>query len=120
MPKKGEIDPDRVPIISTELVLEAVGLEVFRDTHGWANCRERGVGARRKKLGAAPAKTLFMAPPGSPAAERIDPIAAMEMARDGARVLLAEMCRVCPFSQCKMKVWGITAPSSRGAGTNAI
>lgn len=85
---------DRLPPITPELVIETVGLEIQRDEAGMVFCRDRGIGPRRRKLGPAP---LYFAPPAAELERYI------EVARDGARVVLAEMCRVCPFGECEMK-----------------
>ena len=106
----------RLPPISAELVLETVGLEVFRDTYGMHQCRERGVGPRRRKLGPAPAFNIpFCAPSGMRTHEELDADArakAMEQARDQARTILASICELCQHTSCKMKSWGVTAQPS--------
>lgn len=82
----------RLPSITAALVLEGTGLEVFRDQFGMLQCQQRGIGPRRKKLGPVAEEPGFTISPE-------------EMARDGARHLLAGMCRACPFAHCKMKAW---------------
>lgn len=90
----------RLPPITAELVLVSIDLQLERERFGMRHCKERGIGRRRRKLGHAP---LYFAPPLGEL-ERI-PQQAVEIARDGARTLLAEMCRECPFSRCGMKAW---------------
>lgn len=87
----------RLPPISATLVLEAVGLECFRDQFGMQQCNVRGIGARRRKLGKSVATDL----------KSLDEIS---KARDQARCLLSEMCRICKFKRCKMHDWNISAP----------
>lgn len=98
---------ERLPAIDAALILETVGLEIFRDQFGMRQCLERGIGPRRRKLGPAP--ILFVPPLAEDAHEMTLP-EAMEIARDEARTLLAGMCRVCPFEHCKMKDWGKLTP----------
>lgn len=83
----------RLPPIDAALVLEAIGLEVFRDQFGGKACLDRGVGPRRKKLGPLPPERVLSIP--------------AELARDEARAVLAGLCDVCPFRRCAMKAWGI-------------
>lgn len=83
---------DRLPPITTALVLESIGLEVFRDQFGMVACTTRGAGAMRRKLGKIP-ETLP------------DNLLRAEAARDGARVVLAGLCERCPHKRCKMKGW---------------
>lgn len=97
--------PDRLPEISAALILETVGLEVFRDKFGMQECLEYGIGPMREKLGPAP---VFFAPPFATEALPLTMPEAMELARDEARAVLAGMCRVCPFKHCGMKDWGAT------------
>lgn len=82
---------ERLPPITTALVLESIELEVFRDQFGMVACTTRGAGAMRRKLGPIPGEP----PCGMPA----------ELARDGARILLAALCQQCPHKRCKMKGW---------------
>lgn len=89
----------RLPAISAALVLQTIGLEIFRDQFGAAACNTRGIGADRRRLGHMPPDApLAGCPP-------------MELARDEARVLLAGICDVCKFKRCKMKLWDIMPPS---------
>lgn len=86
---------DRLPVLTPALILEAVRFETFRDQFGMQQCMLRGVGPVRKKLGPAPADIDRTA------------LSPEELARDGARVVLAGMCAVCPLTACKMKRWGM-------------
>lgn len=95
---------DRLPVIDAALILETVGLEVFRDQFGMHQCLLRGIGPRRKKLGPAP--PIRFVPPLAPVEHDMTLEEAIEIARDEARIMLAGMCRVCPFGNCKMKAWG--------------
>lgn len=94
---------DRLPQITAALVIEAVGLEVFRDQFGMQQCLVRGIGPRRKKLGLIADIPGFLIGPE-------------EMARDGARQILAGLCRVCPFASCRMKTWDMGLPALLDAG----
>lgn len=96
----------RLPPISAALILETVGLEVFRDQFGMVQCLTRGIGPRRKKLGPVPIDPIRFAPPLATEVHDMTLIEAAEIARDEARVMLAEMCSACPFQHCKMKGWG--------------
>jgi hypothetical protein len=86
------VSHERLPPLDVALVLETTGMEVFRDQFGMNQCRERGIGARRRKLGKLPAEP----PQTDDTGERM---------RDGARALLAAMCDTCPFKGCRMKEW---------------
>lgn len=86
---------DRLPALTPAMVLEAVRFEAFRDQFGMLQCAQRGIGPVRRKLGPAPANID---------AEDLSP---EELARDGARVVLTGMCRICPLTACKMKRWGM-------------
>lgn len=97
----------RLPVISAALILESVGLEVFRDQFGMAQCLSRGIGPRRKKLGPiAEDPHAFVFAPGDPPFDAAS-VCASELARDEARQILAGMCRICPFKHCKMHTWGM-------------
>lgn len=85
-------DVRRLPSLDAATVLETLALEIYRDQFGFLACCTRGIGPRRKKLGPIAETPGFTISPE-------------EMARDGARQLLAGMCHVCPFGQCKMKTW---------------
>jgi hypothetical protein len=113
------MDSSRLPHIDAALILETVGLEVFRDQFGMRQCLERGIGPRRKKLGAVPPQPIRFVPPLGKQAEDLTLVMAVELARDEARVLLAAMCEACPFKHCRMKGFGVTpSPSSkRGASS---
>lgn len=80
----------RLPVLNAALVLLGLDLECNRAMLGGAWCRDKGVGWRRRKLGRA-----------ATVPDSVDPL---EKARDEARVLLSEMCRVCP-NNCIMKDW---------------
>jgi hypothetical protein len=82
---------NRLPAITAALVLEAVGLEIFRDRFGQRQCLANGVGVRRKKLSSIGEDPRTFAASDA------------ELARDQARQLLAGICRVCPFEHCRMK-----------------
>lgn len=111
-------DAKRLPHIDAALILETVGLEVFRDQFGMRQCLERGIGPRRKKLGAVPPQPIRFVPPLAQEALDMTLVMAVEIARDEARVLLAAMCETCPFKHCKMKEFGIKpSPSSRQASS---
>lgn len=86
---------DRLPALTPAMVLEATRFEVFRDQFGMQQCLLRGIGPVRKKLGPAPADVETGA------------LSPEELARDGARVVLAGMCRICPLTGCRMKTWGM-------------
>lgn len=106
MVKEANLIAERLPPLSAALVLETVRLETFRDQYGMLQCSNRNIGPMRKKLGAvpliAPISALDDPEKGLPAAE---------IARDQARVLLAEMCRVCPYTECRMKTWQVKKQS---------
>lgn len=89
--------------ISAALILERVGLEVFRDQFGMRQCQARGIGPRRKKLGHPP--PIRFVPPLGEEEHDMTLEEAMELARAEARFLLAGMCSACPFENCKMKDW---------------
>lgn len=84
----------RLPHLTAALVIEAIGLEIFREQSGMQACMAHGIGPRRRKLGPVADVPGFTISPE-------------EMARDGARQLLAGLCLVCPFRACKMKAWGM-------------
>lgn len=86
---------ERLPKVTAALVMMITGLEVFRDLWGQEPCSERGLGAYRRKLGPAPIKI-----------ER-HTLAAVEVAKDEVRVVLAGICALCPHKRCRMKRWGV-------------
>jgi hypothetical protein len=92
--------PDRLPAISAALVLEVTRLEVFRDQFGMIQCRQRGIGPLRKKLG--------------PALRDVGPeeMAPNEAALDQCRILLEGLCERCEHTTCPMKAWGLMGRSS--------
>lgn len=96
----------RLPPVSAAMILECVGLEVFRDQFGMRQCIERGVGTRRKKLGPAQVAPILFVPPLAEEAHELTLVEAVEIARDEARTVLARMCSACPFENCRMKSWG--------------
>lgn len=98
--------PDRLPPISAALILETVGLEVFRTKFGMRQCLENGIGPRRKMLGPAPTTPIHFVPPMAAEAHDMTHAEAMEIARDEARIVLQGICELCPFQHCKMKAWG--------------
>lgn len=89
---------ERLPPIDAALVIVTVGMETWRERHGMKECRDAGIGARRRKLGSVPSQPLCVA--------LISPV---EKARNEARALLESMCAICPFRRCKMKRWPATA-----------
>lgn len=97
---------ERLPRIDAVLILETVGLEIFRDQFGMRACLDRGIGPRRRKLGPVPDARILFVPPLAPDAHEMTLEEAVEIARDEARTVLAGMCRVCPFRNCVMKDWG--------------
>lgn len=96
---------DRLPRIDAALILETVGLEVFRDKFGMRECLEYGIGPMRRKLGPAGEAPIIFIPPLAEEPHDLTLEEAVEIARDEARTMLAEMCRVCPFKTCSMKSW---------------
>lgn len=84
-----------MPAMTPALIIETVGLQLNREQLGPDWCRTTGIGPRRRKLGKAP---LFFAPPKGDLDKYV------EIARDGARVVLGEMCNICPH-ECSMKRW---------------
>lgn len=95
----------RLPPISALLILEAIGLEVFRDRAGMHQCLTHGIGPRRIKLGAAQISPLRFVPPLAAEEHDMTAAEAVEIARDEARTLLKAMCAKCPFRNCRMKSW---------------
>lgn len=91
---------DRRPPITTDLVLTMLTLELAREQNGAAWCRDRVVGRQRRMLGRPP--PVFPPRDVDGAAVAVD---AVDVAKDGARVLLAEMCAACPHKHCKMRTW---------------
>jgi hypothetical protein len=81
----------RLPPLSTALILETMRLEDDRDSKGVKWCLAHGIGARRQKLGPLPAENNSVVTRG------------LEMHRDNARVLLASLCEICPKTRCEMK-----------------
>lgn len=100
--------PERLPPISAALILETVGLEVFRDKFGMRECLDFGIGPMRKKLGRVAEAPILFIPPLAEEAHILTLGEAVEIARDEARQMLAGMCRMCPFKTCVMKAWDIT------------
>lgn len=96
---------NRLPPISAGLILEAVGLEIFRDRSGMQECLSHGIGARRVKLGAAQISPVRFVPPLAAEEHDMTAAEAVEIARDEARTLLKAMCASCPFRHCRMKSW---------------
>lgn len=94
----------RLPRIDAALILETVGLEVYRDKFGMRDCCAYGIGPMRRKLGSAP--PIRFVPPLAEEEHELSLEEAMEIARDEARAMLAGMCRVCPHKTCTMKAWG--------------
>jgi len=78
---------ETLPKDDAALILEIVGLQVFREQFGMQQCLLRGIGPRRKMLGA----------------DRPEGQTAANVARD----MLADLCRACPYQSCKMKIWGM-------------
>lgn len=101
--------PNRLPRIDAALILETVGLEIFRDKFGMRECRIYGIGPMRRKLGPVPPLPIHFVPPLAVEAHEMTLEEAMEIARDEARSMLAGLCRMCPYRTCAMKTWdGIT------------
>jgi hypothetical protein len=92
------VQVERLPVLTAALVIEAAGLETFRDQFGMFQCAARGIGARRKKLGK---------PAEDPDTFSGNPT---EKVRDEARQLLAGMCAVCEYKHCRYKEWGMPKP----------
>lgn len=80
-----------LPPITSGLVLMVLELEQRRLVLGQVECGEQVVGPMRRALGKVT----------TPEARQS---AAVERARNGARVMLAGMCDVCPL-KCPMKLW---------------
>jgi len=95
----------RHPKISAALILETVGLEVFRDKFGMRDCLNFGIGATRKKLGPIGETPVSFIPKLNEEEYVLTMDEFIEKARDEARHVLASMCGVCPFKRCKMKAW---------------
>lgn len=104
------VSTTRLPRIDATLILETVGLEVFRDKFGMRDCRKYGIGPMRRKLGPVAQAPIIFIPAMAKEAHILTLDEAVEIARDEARQMLAGMCRVCPFKTCAMKTWSpITA-----------
>lgn len=85
----------RLPVLTASIVLISQMQERDRKLKGWEWCRDEGVGALRRQLGAVPATF----DPAKFTGAQV----AVEIARDGSRVLLSETCRLCPSFGCSMK-----------------
>ena len=83
----------RLPPLSASLLIVMTALELQRDLLGTNWCLDNGIGAIRRKLGPPPQDPSF--------AERTP----VGQARDGARMLLCEMCADCPLIACPAKSW---------------
>ena len=81
---------EHLPPITSELVVTTLYLEAEREIIGWHRCRDALVGNMRHKLGLIHDEQIV--------ADKAD------RARDAARLLLKQLCRVCPHDQCNMKV----------------
>ena len=87
-----------LPPISAALALSITMLEVERDACGMEVCRTQRVGPMRFKLDATSNRPMT---PNEITVANIE-----------AAIVLAEMCRACPFTDCELKTWPFTrAPS---------
>lgn len=86
----GTTNTAALPPITADLVLTAVLLEVRREVRGMRLCARDSIGAMRRRLG-----------PVTPETNPTDTV------RNGAVVLLGDICRVCPHVKCDMKSWDI-------------
>lgn len=82
---------EHLPPLTADLVITTLQLEAHRELIGWECCRDKLVGTMRRMLGNR------LSDPDSD-----DP---SEEARNTSRMLLGELCHVCPHQGCKMKVW---------------
>lgn len=95
----------RLPRIDAALILETVGLEVFRDKFGMRDCKAYGIGPMRRKLGQIAQAPILFIPALAVEPHDLTMEEAVEIARDEARTMLAGMCGMCPFKTCSMKSW---------------
>lgn len=84
-------DKEHLPPITAALVVTTLSLEAEREIVGWERCRDALVGKMRRELGLIRDDQIIAS--------------ASEDARNTSRLLLSELCRVCPHDHCHMKVW---------------